>query len=362
MALTTEKITQSQFQSLASEWNTLLAASRANNPFMRWEWFESWRLTLGPQREWYFLCVRDGDKRIAFAPFVIKSGGARTLELCGSELYPDYMDIIVKPDYATKAVGSIIEYLLSNSDDWGFASFDNLLSDSVLLTQLSISRNNLSCDIQKSSSCPILQLDGTMDEYLGSQFKKKKRYNLKRQVRQLLDDQDCSIERTTDPSRLDAAVADMLLLHDKRTAAKNIASSIENTTIREFFAQVSRRFMAADILELWFVRKDGKAISALYGFRMSDRLYYYQSGVDPDWERWSAGTVLLMKVIEYAFSEKLAVFDFLKGDEEYKKTWLTGVQTEYRLRMYRSDIKSQLIRMIHRLRSLVSNLIRRKTA
>ena len=353
MALTTEKLSRDQFASLAPEWNKLLESTRANNPFLRWEWIESWRHAFEGQCKHYLLGVRDGNVWIAFAPFAVRRAetrpGFRILEFCGTtELYPDYMDIIAAPEHEREAVDNLCNFLRNNKQDWDFISFDNLLPDSVLLTHAPAACPDWNTELRQTSACPVLDMDGTMEQFLGGHFRKKKRYNLKRQVRLLLEEQGCIVVKETDPARLDAALKDFLELHDRRAAAKKINSSIKGEQVRTFLRTVSRRFLDAGLLELWFLRKDGAPVSALYGFGLADRLYYYQSGVDPDWDRWSAGTVLLTKVIEYAFQEKFAVFDFLKGDEEYKQTWFTRVQPEYRLRLYRKDARGTLIYGGHR--------------
>lgn len=78
----------------------------------------------------------------------------------------------------------------------------------------------------------------------------------------------------------------------------------------------------------------GSPIAAAYAFCHGGRLAYYQAGVDPDWLKRSAGTVVLGALIERAFGERLAEFDFLRGAEPYKALWAEEVRSTHALRAW----------------------------
>jgi CelD/BcsL family acetyltransferase involved in cellulose biosynthesis len=72
-------------------------------------------------------------------------------------------------------------------------------------------------------------------------------------------------------------------------------------------------------------------------------MLFYQSGFDPYWSNFSVGSVLLQIIIEKAFNKNLEEFDFLKGDEEYKKTWANRERKQYRIVVYRKTFKGIFI-------------------
>ena len=74
-------------------------------------------------------------------------------------------------------------------------------------------------------------------------------------------------------------------------------------------------------MKLYFLNYENEPIASLYGFKYDDKLYYYQSGFDSNWERFSLGTVLFGYAIKDSINEGLKEFHFLRGEEQYKSRW-----------------------------------------
>ena len=49
--------------------------------------------------------------------------------------------------------------------------------------------------------------------------------------------------------------------------------------------------------------------------------YFYQSGFDPAYSKLSPGTVMIAHAIRRAIEGGYTTFDFLRGDEAYKRRW-----------------------------------------
>jgi CelD/BcsL family acetyltransferase involved in cellulose biosynthesis len=64
-----------------------------------------------------------------------------------------------------------------------------------------------------------------------------------------------------------------------------------------------------------------RTISAQYVLIDRGRAYAYISGFDPEWARYSLGTLLIAFAIERAIDEGCREFDFLRGREQYKYGW-----------------------------------------
>ncbi len=63
---------------------------------------------------------------------------------------------------------------------------------------------------------------------------------------------------------------------------------------------------------------DGVPRAAAFGFETGDGYYYYNSAYDPGAAMASPGVVLFSSMIETEIDRGATVFDFLKGDEQYK--------------------------------------------
>ena len=59
------------------------------------------------------------------------------------------------------------------------------------------------------------------------------------------------------------------------------------------------------------------------GFRWDTKLWSYDSAFNAQCAAGSPGIVLTARVLEEAWAEGLREYDFLRGDQEYKRTWLT---------------------------------------
>src|SRR5262245_6622158 len=65
----------SRFNELREEWIDLLRSSSANNPFLTWEWLNSWWTHLGARCRLQILTARRGDRRlVGVAPLIASRG------------------------------------------------------------------------------------------------------------------------------------------------------------------------------------------------------------------------------------------------------------------------------------------------
>lgn len=81
-----------------------------------------------------------------------------------------------------------------------------------------------------------------------------------------------------------------------------------------------RRLAAQDGWRVDFLETPtGKAAACLFGFAEGKSYYLYNSSFDPGLAATSPGLVVLTEMIEHAISAGFQLFDFLKGDEDYKR-------------------------------------------
>lgn len=77
--------------------------------------------------------------------------------------------------------------------------------------------------------------------------------------------------------------------------------------------------------------KDEKVIGTLYGFVSSNQYVYFASGIDPNYSKYSLGTAMMAKVIDYSICKGYKYFDFLRGTENYKFKWTKETNQNYTL-------------------------------
>ena len=88
--------------------------------------------------------------------------------------------------------------------------------------------------------------------------------------------------------------------------------------MRQQFHLSSRAAWDAGYLQLAFLEVNGKKVAGYINFDYNNHLWIYNSGLDFNYSRLSPGWVLLGYLLQWANENKRSVFDFLRGDEEYK--------------------------------------------
>ena len=82
---------------------------------------------------------------------------------------------------------------------------------------------------------------------------------------------------------------------------------------------------------------DGAPAAAWLGYRFGNREWYYQSGRDPAFNRWSVGFVLVAHTIREAISDRVRQYRLLRGNEPYKYRFATSDPGVFTVALERSD-------------------------
>jgi CelD/BcsL family acetyltransferase involved in cellulose biosynthesis len=185
------------------------------------------------------------------------------------------------------------------------------------------------------SVCPLIHLPTSWDEYL-ARLDRKERHELRRKMRRAEQGSEpirwriTSGEETLDAD-LDAFIT--LLIQSRPDKA-----AFMTDTMRCFFHTVGHAAQRAGWLQLAFLEVNGAKAAANMDFDYNNRIMVYNSGLDPREFQWlSPGIVLMGNLIQHAIEHKRTIFDFLRGDEDYKYR-LGGQDTRiYRLHIERRN-------------------------
>jgi CelD/BcsL family acetyltransferase involved in cellulose biosynthesis len=89
--------------------------------------------------------------------------------------------------------------------------------------------------------------------------------------------------------------------------------------MEKFFLEICRRLLPTGWLQLQFLEVENVRAAAMLNFIYRNKVLVYNSGYDPEkYGQFSPGIILNARSIQDAIAAKRAVFDFLRGDEEYK--------------------------------------------
>ncbi len=250
------------------------------------------------------------------------------------------MDIIAETG-REEVVPAIVNDILRRRGDWDVMDLDNLRAESALLSDPALFKGYV-FTFQRSHPCPYIKIQGTFDEYLEPRTRLAS-FGFKKKLKALLENKDVTHRIASDEKSLSKELSDLFLLHEKRSNAKNMSSNFLSDKVKRFHQELAPMFFQEKILSLHLLYDGQTPISALYAFNYKNKTFYYQTGFDPAWSKWSVGAVLLYFSIRRAFEDGLREFDFLKGAEGYKSLWANAVRQEMQLSVYNSNWRGTIL-------------------
>lgn len=190
---------------------------------------------------------------------------------------------------------------------------------------------------------PFVSLDGKWEEYYG-QKDRKFRYNLRRAERKLNEIGRLEIIHYSRPQDIYEHLPWAFELYAKRARKSFRRSLWLKERGRAFLRDLAVRFAERGWMDLAFLTVGGQPIAFCYGFQVYETYYFYATGFDPDkkYAQYSPGILLIKHLIERAFSMGFKRFDFMLGDEAYKRIWATHARKVFTYVLGGRNLRSRL--------------------
>ena len=365
--LTVHLATEEEFAQSRVAWNRLVSAMRFPSPFCTWEWIYTWREQFGAGHDLVLLFISQGDELRGILPLFGRRVPAvsqwlrgATLEYCGAtEVYPDHLDIICAPEDVTACIEATFGFLAAQIPGWSLARLTMLAEDSDLLRILGFPDGQRQVMIRQASVAPYLALTGSFEEYLVS-LPKKDRYKIKSPRKKMLEEGKLRYA-AFEPAEFETALRLLFDLHAKRADAKGITSTFGRSAIFEFHRALLRRLPTEDVI-FRCLRDESGVVAVLYGFRCGNRIFFYQLGYNPEWSAASPGVVIISEAIREAFATGAVEFNFLQGDEPYKRTFTRNARALFDCHVYSTTFSGRLARGTFALRERLKTVVRGGTA
>ncbi|HTX79955.1 MAG TPA: GNAT family N-acetyltransferase [Longilinea sp.] len=307
---------------LETEWNSLLDESVTHVPFLRYEYLRTWWQTRGggewPAAQLAVIIARRAGQLVGIAPlFVADHQGQSSLMLLGSIEVSDYLDLLVRPADLEAFVAGLLDYLKTAPlPPWSALDLYNLLDQSPTLSALekAASTQSWAYSSQSLQHSPHISLPGDWETYLAG-IDKKQRHEIRRKMRRT-EEMGVPLHWyiVEDTARLDEEVdAFMALMANDAEKAAFLTPAM-----RQHMHLTARCAFDHGCLQLAFLEIGGQKAAGYINFDYLNRLWIYNSGLDPRFNEFSPGWVLLGYLLQWANENKRTEFDFMRGDEEYK--------------------------------------------
>jgi CelD/BcsL family acetyltransferase involved in cellulose biosynthesis len=307
------------------DWNSLLTKSAGCNPFLTFEYQQTWWKTRGggewsQDSELLIIAGFEDDRLVGIAPLFRSNNleGKPALMFVGAIEVSDFLDFIVLSSHTAEFISGLLNFLTSeqNFPYWEILDLYNLLGDSPSLQVLKNEAERRGWTHQQThlQPAPYISLPDNYDTYLAS-IDKKQRHEIRRKLRNI--DQrflESQLYIAEDPAKLDADIESFIAM----MAQDPNKQAFLTPTMRQHIYNTAKIAFEQGWLHLAFLMLDGKKAAANLSFNFGGRLWLYNSGWEWDFRDYSPGWVLLAHLIKWSIENGLTEFDFMRGNENYK--------------------------------------------
>ncbi len=342
-------------------WESLEASAATPSPFMSWAWHRAWADAVPAAdlaaSQVFALSGPDGALQ-AVLPVMLRRVAFHRVPVTaltwasGDVGCPDHLDVLA-------ASGTSVEAFAPSLDElpWQLLILSNLAPGADATPRLCDAMAARGYVVRRQTlwTCPYLELPEDWDRYLGT-LSATRRQTVRRKERQLQREHTMTIT-DYDQDRVEEGLRYLFSLHERRWQG---GAAFEDPSIRLLHRRFAEELAARRRLWLSTLDIAGKPVAAWYGFAWGDTVYFYQSGRDPRWERQSVGLVLMGTMIRRAIERGYRRFDFLRGDDPYKRQWTTTERSTEEITIFRRGLRAGALRALDAVGELRARL-RRKT-
>jgi len=245
----------------------------------------------------------------------------------------DYHDpIAAKTDKNTFDMASFWHHLIEFLNNKSPQSYDR-----IIIAGIHKSFAGISAGWRNDTICPWTDLTPFQraEDFLPT-LKRSLRGDLRRQLRRMQEKGKVSFivyNRNHEKEAL-ARLEPFLKAHSRRWPGAYKAPS--------FHENIIKRGLESGILHYSVLRINETSAAWHLGFVYRGRFYYYLPAQNEEFDRLSPGKVLLLKCVENAIERKLQIFDYLRGEENYKAGWTDKTETLWSFQMDGGHLSSRL--------------------
>lgn len=308
---------------LGDHWDTLLKNSAADAVFLCWDWLDTWVKVYGTGGELVILVAEDSSGAPAgIAPMMLDRGKGipgrwmRRLMLLGqkADTASEYLDWIIVRGREAEIGDAFARHIVTDmAGEWDLLWFDAMLSTSATIDTL---RRHLGqgLAVTELTTAPFLRLAATWEDFLASKRAKFRsrwnKFHREHRVELRLAGRDLSVSE---------GMAIIRRLNEQRWG--DARQSFRSENYRRFHDEVAERMHARGELMLIFLEVDGIIIAGRYDFIHGGKGWSFQGGWLPEWEKLSAGKLMLTEIMRHCIEHGVREYDFLGGKASYKDDW-----------------------------------------
>jgi CelD/BcsL family acetyltransferase involved in cellulose biosynthesis len=278
-------------------------------PFVEPGWMRAWQAVFAPRASLWIRSFRTGAGVLGMAPLRVEAGTAR---LMGDADVCDHLDLVCAAGCREEFCSALLDHLKAGGIER--LELNPLRPDSLVLEALVPAARARGCAVSISQENVLFEmsLPGSWEDYL-ERLSGKQRHEVRRKLRRLENAADAGFRLVQEPAAPGAAVDDFLRLFRRNRQKKAV---FMDDRMQAYFRLLAEHVPGTRI---GFLDVDGTPAAAVWCCDHGDTRYLYNSGYDARLSHLSVGILCKILSIRDAIAHGLATYDFLKGDEVYKR-------------------------------------------
>jgi CelD/BcsL family acetyltransferase involved in cellulose biosynthesis len=303
---------QSELERIEPLWRDLLASDPLATPFQSPDWLLPWWNSFG-SGTLFTVAVFDETLLVGLAPMFLHTWqGRRQVTLIGNGL-SDRLKMLTRPGYESLVIQEILAASFEHRRCWDLCDFQDLGPDDPLPCQaLPSGIHGHSEDLYPCYAIPLPSTEESYDASLSSGVRR----NLGRYFRHLADRGPVTCQTADSTPAFEEGFDALLRFHKHRRSSGEGAF---NACEESFHRAAARRLFKSGALELCILRCGERIAAIAYLLTKEKCAYACLGGFDSEFERFRAGWLVLHYAMKRAIFRGSTRFDFLRGDEEYKR-------------------------------------------
>jgi CelD/BcsL family acetyltransferase involved in cellulose biosynthesis len=330
------------FEAERERWDRLYRSDAQGQVFLSWPWLRAYFAQA--RHPWTILALRDGDELVAVLPLQIRSVPSRALPVArelafATEPIADYQGMLCLPGRERDAIQAFAATI--QSMHWDRALFRDVSDARVLELLARLEGAGDRVTRTGETRCRRTALPDSWETY-ASTLGSRTRSTTTRAIRKMRAELPGLRITTPTAADIDAHVDAMVRVNHLRWGGSFARA-------RAKFGAIFRAAFDQGCLRLVMIWDGDRPITGCASFTDPVRSTYnlYQVGYDTAYAKYSPGKGVLGLVIGEAIAQGFAVFDFLRGDEEYKASFASDVIVTTHHRVERRSVRAKIFDAVH---------------
>jgi GNAT acetyltransferase-like protein len=323
-----------EFKNLKSQWDLVYNEDSNGHVFSSWGWLQGFFEVT--KDKWFVIGVKppDQDEFAAFFPLTLHKNKLtlnKILQIGGTPI-ADYTGFVCKPEYADRVIECFSDYVINNIS-WNRFHLKDVNDDRLDSIVSKFDNDKFNVQEINCVCCPYINLPDTWDDYLKDKLSRPARSKLKRRINKLnLLPGFRSVE--VDDNNFDEQVDTLLNLWHAHWHIRP-----------KGYLNIFKRSYENNLLWLNTLYSDEIPLASMAAFKDVPRNTFrvFITAYNTDFANFAPGRVLFANSIKYAIENGYKVYDFLRGEEDYKLKF--GAETRFNsyLIISQNDLKLKLL-------------------